>query len=93
MGCIKDVSKILDARVILRLNYDMLLHAITPHVTTMLLRFVTCYYTTLDSYFDVFVALTNPSLNTRMTDFFMLSYIASLPSLNFKKHRPEVKGV
>ena len=44
MGCIKDVLKILDAlnaRVILRVNYDMLLHdVITPHVTT-------CYYVLL----------------------------------------------
>ena len=53
--------------------FDILLH-----VTTMLLRVVTCYYITLDFY-EVFVALTNRSSNTRMTDLFMLSYIASLP--------------
>ena len=44
-----------------------------------IIRFVTFYYITLDLYYDVFVALNNPSSNTRMTDFFMLSYIASLP--------------
>ena len=95
MGCIKDVLKILDAWVILR----HLLHAITCYYSTyydnfiirfvtcynnVIIRSVTCYYIALDFYYDVFVALTNPLLNTRMTDFFMLSYIVSLPILNIQ---------
>ena len=60
-----------------------LLHAITCYYSTcydnVIIRFVTFYYITLDLYYYVFVALNNPSSNTLMTDFFMLSYIASLP--------------
>ena len=83
MGLIKDVLKIsdaLDTWVILWVTYYILLYAITLYGMTMLLGFVTCYYITLDLYCDVFVAHTNPSSNTRMTDFFMFSYIASLPT-------------
>ena len=83
MGLIKDALKIsdaLDTWVILWVTYYILLYAITLYGMTMLLGFVTCYFITLDLYYDVFVALTNPSSNTRMTDFFMISYIESFPT-------------
>ena len=66
------------------------IHILCVHKSQMLLLYMLrqCYYTfcymllhyiTLDLYYDVLVALTNPLSNTGMTDFFMLSYIASLP--------------
>ena len=45
----------------------------------LLYVFFTFYYLTLDLYYVVFAALTNPSSNTRMTNFFMLSYMPILP--------------
>ena len=67
--------------------YDNFITRFVTCYDNVIICFVTCYYITLDLYFDVFtldlyynvfVALTNPSSNRRMTDFFMLSYIASL---------------
>ena len=87
MGCIKDVFE--DFRRFWRLSYIMneLLHAITCYYSTCydnaIIRFVTFYYITLNLYYYVFVALNNPSSNTHMTDFFMLSYIASLPFFSY----------
>ena len=52
--------------IILRLNYCMLLNAITLHITAILLHVVTCHYISLDFYYDV--AFTNPSSSTRMAE-------------------------
>ena len=78
IGCIKDILKIFTGfdeylyqtldLIILRLNYCMLLNAITLHITAILLHVVTCHYISLDFYYDMFVAFTNPSSSTRMAE-------------------------
>ena len=81
-------KRLKDFRRFWRLSYFTIeiLHAIILHVTTMLL-YVLLHSITLDLYYNVFFAITNPSSNRRMTHFFMFSYIASLPHFRSNKYK------